>query len=96
MPKSPYTAEHSFGVAGLSRYLATRCQLDKETVNKIELAALLHDLGKLNVADDILESKNSLEGDSLAAMRHHSYITYRILGRIGGLEGDFPLGVRSS
>ncbi len=84
--KSPYTAEHSFGVAGLSRYLATRCQLDEETVNKIELAALLHDLGKLNVADDILESKNSLEGDSLAAMRHHSYITYRILGRIGGLE----------
>ncbi len=84
--KSPYTAEHSFGVASLSRYLASRCQLDNETINKIELAALLHDLGKLNVADDILESENSLVGDWLAAMRHHSYITYRILGRIGGLE----------
>lgn len=50
------------------------------------MAALLHDLGKLQVPDAILEHRGYLEGENLAIMRHHSYVTHMILSRITGLE----------
>lgn len=84
--KSPYTAEHSFGVSRLSGFISEQCQLDHETCSKIEVAGLLHDLGKLQVPDQILEHDGDLDSDSLAVMRHHSYVTYIILSKIGGLE----------
>lgn len=84
--KSPYTAEHSFGVSRLAGFLSQQCQLDDETSTKIEVAGLLHDLGKLQVPDQILEHNGDLDDDSLAVMRHHSYVTYMILSKIGGLE----------
>lgn len=84
--KSPYTAEHSFGVARLAGHLAKRCGLSDVTIAKMKVAALLHDLGKLQVPDSILEHRGNLEKDSLALMQHHSYVTYMILSRITGLE----------
>ncbi len=84
--KSPYTAEHSRGVASLSRYLAERCGVPSPVCDKIELAGLLHDLGKLQVPDMILEFKGELKDEEQATMRHHSFVTYQILNKIGGLE----------
>ncbi len=84
--KSPYTAEHSFGVARLASHLARRIRLSEETVAQMMVAGLLHDLGKLQVPDRILAFRGSLEGENLAIMRHHSYVTYMILNRIKGLE----------
>lgn len=84
--KSPYTAEHSFGVSRLAGFLSEQCQLDEETSTKIEVAGLLHDLGKLQVPDRILDHDGDLDDDALAVMRHHSYVTYMILSKIGGLE----------
>jgi len=84
--KSHYTAEHSFGVSRVAGYLSRQCQLDEEVSAKIEVAGLLHDLGKLQVPDQILEHDGDLDMDSLAIMRHHSYVTYMILSKVGGLE----------
>lgn len=84
--KSPYTAEHCFGVTQLAGHLARRLLLSDHTITKMQVAGLLHDLGKLQVPDKILESKGCLEGENLAIMRHHSYVTYMILSRIKGLE----------
>jgi len=84
--KSSYTAEHSFGVARLAGYLSQQCQLDEGISTKIEVAGLLHDLGKLQVPDQILEHDGDLDAESLAVMRHHSYVTFMILSKIGGLE----------
>lgn len=84
--KSPYTAEHSIGVGALSGYLAGRCGLTDESCGKVEVAGLLHDLGKLQVPDTILEHNGNLETESLAIMRHHSFVTHTILSRIHGLE----------
>lgn len=84
--KSPYTAEHSLGTGRLARYLAQRFSLPEEKVHRIEVAGLLHDLGKLQVPDAVLDLKGKLEGEELAVMRHHSYVTYRILHKIRGLE----------
>jgi len=84
--KSPYTAEHCSGVTQLSGHLARCFGISENIISKMEVAGLLHDLGKLQVPDKILESKGRLEGEHLAIMRHHSYVTYMILSRIKGLE----------
>lgn len=84
--KSPYTYEHSRGVARLAARLAGRAGLPEARVRQIEIAGLLHDLGKLGVPDEILESTAPLDQHSRAIMHRHSYDTYRILNRIHGLE----------
>ncbi len=84
--KSQYTAEHSCGVASLSRHLAHKCGISEEVCFKIEVAGLLHDLGKLQVSDEILELEGPLNHEELGIMRHHSYVTYQILKKIRGFE----------
>ena len=84
--KSPFTAEHSLRVGELSLYIAKNYGLDDEQCKKIEIAGLLHDLGKLNIPDEILDKPGKLNDDERAIMFHHSYETYEILRHIAGLE----------
>lgn len=84
--KSPYTYNHSLGVAQIARKLASLLNLPEETCEKIELAALLHDIGKLRIPDHILEKKEALSPDEVQIMHHHSYDTYNILSSTSGLN----------
>jgi putative nucleotidyltransferase with HDIG domain len=84
--KSPFTAAHSSGVARVAMHLAELAGLDRDTCLKIEAAGLLHDLGKLQVPDSVLENTGPLGDDELSSMRHHSYLTYHILKQITGFE----------
>ena len=84
--KSPFTAEHSHGVASLARFLAEKYGLPQPVCRQIEVAGLLHDLGKLQVPDMILEFEGSLSPEELATMHHHSYVTHQILNKVQGLE----------
>ncbi len=84
--KSSYTYDHSVGVARVSRHLAQLLDMPSPRVDEIELAALLHDLGKLGVPDEILEKKGPLNTEESAIMHRHSYESFRILNRIHGFE----------
>lgn len=84
--KSPYTMEHSLATARLARFLAERAGLVPEACEKIELAGLLHDLGKMQVPDEILEKPGSLTSQERAIIQRHSFETYQILRGIQGLE----------
>ena len=84
--KSPYTQEHSVGVSRLSGYLARQLGLPATTCEMIEIAGLLHDLGKLQIPDEILESTEALDDIEFGIMKSHSYATYRALSHIEGLE----------
>lgn len=84
--KSPFTVEHSLNTAKLSRYLAEIAGLNGETVEKVEIAALLHDIGKLRVPDEVLNKPQGLDAAERAAIMRHSFETYQILHCISGLE----------
>lgn len=84
--KSQFTKEHSDGVANLSRYLARRLKLSEATCEMIELAGLLHDIGKLRVPDELLEKPDRLNEAESNVMRRHSFDTYSILKNIKGME----------
>jgi HD-GYP domain-containing protein (c-di-GMP phosphodiesterase class II) len=84
--KSPYTAEHSRGVSRLARALAAWAGLPEGEGQRLELAGLLHDLGKLRVPDEILDKPAPLNDEELAVMERHSFDSGLILGGIRGLE----------
>jgi HD-GYP domain-containing protein (c-di-GMP phosphodiesterase class II) len=84
--KSPYTMEHSLGTARLARFLAERAGLPVEIREKVEVAGLLHDLGKLQVPDEILEKSGPLTREERSLIDRHSFETYQILRGIVGLE----------
>lgn len=84
--KSEFTSQHSYGVANLSRYLAVLAGLSKEQVDKIEIAALLHDIGKLRIPDEVLEKQGPLSDHEKRLMKRHSFETYQVIRRIDGLS----------
>lgn len=84
--KSHFTSEHSFGVARITRYMAERCGINGDRLELLEIAALLHDIGKLQIPDEVLESPRSLTLLETSVMRRHSFATYQILRRVTGLE----------
>ncbi len=84
--KSHYTAQHSAGVARLARYIAEQKGLAPARCEMVEVAGLLHDLGKLKVPDEILEKPAAMSGEEREVMTHHSFESYQILRRIDGIE----------
>ncbi len=84
--KSEFTATHSLGVARLARFLADKMGLDTEHCDKLEVAGLLHDLGKLRVPDEILNKPGKLDAHERQIMNTHSFETYQILRKIDGFE----------
>ena len=84
--KSPFTAEHSLGVSRLSRFLAEKIGVRPDDCDKIEIAGLLHDLGKLRVPDEILEKPAKLDQVEWLSISAHTFETYQILHNINGFE----------
>ncbi|MCB1914116.1 MAG: HD domain-containing protein [Rhodocyclaceae bacterium] len=80
--KSPFTHEHSLRVAKVARRLYELFELPGEGAGSFEVAALLHDIGKLRVPDEILEKPGPLSRAERAVISRHSYDTYRILNRV--------------
>ena len=84
--KSSYTKQHSDGVSNLARYLGELFGLPERNCEMLELAGLLHDLGKLRVPDELLEKPGRLSDDEMTMVKRHSFDTYSILKNIRGLE----------
>jgi len=84
--KSPYTKQHSDGVAYLARFIGSLFGFTEETCELLELAGLLHDIGKLRVPDELLEKPGKLTQAENITMLRHSFDTYRILKNIRGFE----------
>lgn len=84
--RSPHTADHLYDVAGLSKYIGQKAGLDAETCEKLRIAGLLHDLGKLKIPDEIIDREVPLSDNELNIIKRHPYETYQILSKIDGLE----------
>ncbi|HNR35595.1 MAG TPA: HD domain-containing protein [Candidatus Hydrogenedentes bacterium] len=80
--KSEFTATHSSGVAATAVSLARRIGFSDQECAKIEIAAYLHDLGKLAIPSEILEKPGKLTPEEWHIMRSHVYYTYHILESI--------------
>ncbi len=84
--KSPFTAEHSIGVAAVARHLAEQLGVCPENRDKLEIAGLLHDIGKLRIPDEILDKPGKLDERERKIMNSHSFESFQILRHIAGFE----------
>jgi putative nucleotidyltransferase with HDIG domain len=80
--KSPWTYEHSRGVAVVAEGIGRTLGMRGRRLRKLRWAALLHDLGKLGVSNLILDKPGKLDADELAKMRQHTAFTHEILRRV--------------
>ena len=80
--KSHFTFRHSQGVADAAFGIAQTMGLSADRAQLVRRAALLHDIGKLGVANAILDKKSQLSAEEWKAVYEHPRITRRILERI--------------
>jgi len=85
--KDRYTRRHSEGVMESSRQIARALGLDAETLRTIEIAALLHDVGKIGVPDAILRKPGQLSDTDFEAIKQHPVMGAVIVGAVSGFEG---------
>ncbi len=77
--REPYMREHVGGVARLSLGVARELGLGEQALEELELAAQLHDIGKLAIPDATLEKSGPLDADEWALIHQHTVIGERIL-----------------
>ncbi|MFW6205139.1 MAG: HD domain-containing phosphohydrolase, partial [Actinomycetota bacterium] len=77
--KSPYTHGHSSGVAALARAAGERLRLAPGAVADLEIAGLLHDLGRVAISNAVWEKPGRLTADEWEQVRLHPYHSERIL-----------------
>jgi putative nucleotidyltransferase with HDIG domain len=80
--KSHFTFSHSQGVADAAFNIAQTMGLSRDRAQLVRRAALLHDIGKLGVANTILDKKSQLSPEEWKRVYEHPRITRRILERI--------------
>ncbi len=77
--KDEYTAEHSVNVALLSIVLGRAEGLDETALYTLGLCAMLHDVGKVKIPDDILNKEGNLNEEEFAVMKMHTVHGKKIL-----------------
>jgi HD-GYP domain-containing protein (c-di-GMP phosphodiesterase class II) len=90
-----YTGRHSRGVVGLALEVADELRLDARKQRDLEFAALLHDVGKVAIPQQIIQKAGPLTHEEMALVRTHTLEGNRILGRFGGVLGEVGRIVRS-
>ncbi len=91
-----YTGSHSRGVVELSLAVSDELGLGFEQRRNVEFAALLHDVGKISVPNEIINKEGPLDEAEWEVMRQHTIEGERMLKRIGGVLAEVGRIVRAS
>jgi diguanylate cyclase (GGDEF)-like protein len=84
--RDAYTGAHSQSVVELACEVAAELGLEPERIGRLRTAALLHDIGKVGVPDEILHKDTPLDDGEWDVMRQHPLIGERIIGAIPALR----------
>ena len=88
--KDAYTCGHSERVALLSRHLAVLTKLPDNEIERIYMAGLLHDVGKIGVPESVLQKTGKLTPEEFELMKKHPEIGARILADVKQVEDIIP------
>lgn len=81
-----YTFTHSVNVCILSMLIADRIGFSKSDIARLGVAALLHDIGKTYIPQNILNKPGRLEGQDWELMKYHTFFGVKELSRIKALR----------
>jgi len=90
-PKDHYTTDHALQVGRLSWLVGRELGLNEEELEGLVHGALLHDLGKLGVADAILEKLGPLTEEEWKVVKRHPEVGARMIEPLEPLSGAVPV-----
>jgi HD-GYP domain-containing protein (c-di-GMP phosphodiesterase class II) len=90
-----YTADHSRSVVDLTNAVADELGIHAEARQELEFAAMLHDVGKISIPQEILHKPAALDDDEFEIIKGHTIEGQFMLDRVGGLLGRVGDVVRS-
>lgn len=88
--KDAYTCGHSERVAHLARLMAEEMGLPAEDADRLEIAGLVHDVGKIGVPEAVLKKPAKLTVEEFGLIKLHPEIGFRILRGIKPLAPMLP------
>ena len=85
-----YTGNHTKRVMEYSYAIGEALGMKKDPLEELRLSAILHDIGKIGVRDDVLLKPGKLTDEEFALMKKHPVFGEEILMKIKGLEHIIP------
>lgn len=84
--KDSYTRGHSENVAKYALAIGNKMDLTDSEIEELQIAALLHDIGKIGIREEVLNKPTKLNDLEYRHIKQHPGIAYQIIGRIPGIE----------
>jgi putative nucleotidyltransferase with HDIG domain len=81
--RDPYTKQHSHRVSLYAMSIAEAMNCTQEEIDKLNVAGLLHDIGKIGTPDNILMKPARLSADEFAVIKKHPITGSTIIGHLG-------------
>jgi HD-GYP domain-containing protein (c-di-GMP phosphodiesterase class II) len=88
--KDPYTRGHSERVALFSVAIARELGLDEKSLERVQIAGLLHDVGKIGIEDAVLRKPERLTDAEFGIIKRHPALGASIMGPIRQLKDIIP------
>jgi len=89
--KDPYTRGHSDRVRKMSLNIGRRLDFSQERLENLEYGALLHDIGKIGIKDEILQKEGLLNSQEYQHIQEHPLIGAKILEGIDFFKEKIPM-----
>jgi HD-GYP domain-containing protein (c-di-GMP phosphodiesterase class II) len=88
--KDPYTRGHSERVARFSLAIGESLGLPDDEMEKLRISALLHDVGKIAIEDNILKKPAALTPEEFEIMKGHPQKGFKIMSQIPAMKDFLP------
>ncbi len=77
--RDPYTADHSRRVAELAVRIGVKAGVNERDIERLRIAARMHDIGKIGIGNDLLHKPGKLTEDEWEILRAHPVISEQLL-----------------
>lgn len=92
--KSPWTAEESARASEYAVAIAQELGLDPDFIYRLKLAALLHDIGKIGIAETVLDKPTTLTDEEWEIIKGHPIKGAELMSHMSRLGKDIVAGIR--
>ena len=89
--RDPYTAGHSERVSAIAVAIGRQMAITSEELDVLRLGALLHDIGKIGISDNVLRKPDGLTPDEFEAIKNHPALGARIMRNVPFLAPHMPI-----